>query len=170
MSNLIEQLRTAEESDGDTFLDMVESGLLRGAADALGAAEKRIEELDRTCTGLFDEAKRLQAKNERLKQRIEGLERDLDNERARGIHTCHSKCQRPLCVAHRRIEALERGRDIQKNNAKRWEELALQYKRENERLRAALRKYGMHGDKCGFTFCRCGLSEALAAVEGEGDA
>jgi histidinol-phosphate/aromatic aminotransferase/cobyric acid decarboxylase-like protein len=71
--------------------------------------------------------------------------------------------QDPLCLeAADRIEALE---------AENEEHMAA-YRRvaaERDRLRAALRKYGMHGDKCGFTFCRCGLSEALAAVEGEGD-
>ena len=37
-----------------------------------------------------------------------------------------------------RIEELEKGRDIQRGNAKRWEELALQYKRDNERLRVLI--------------------------------
>lgn len=36
----------------------------------------------------------------------------------------------------KRIAELERGRDIQKGNAERWEALAMQYKREIERLRA----------------------------------
>lgn len=39
-------------------------------------------------------------------QRIAELERDLENERARGIHTCHDQCERPLCVAQRRIAEL----------------------------------------------------------------
>ena len=36
----------------------------------------------------------------------------------------------------RQIERLTAGRDIQKDNAKRWEALAMQYKREIERLQA----------------------------------
>lgn len=40
-------------------------------------------------------------------QRIAALESELENERARGIHTCHNQCQRPLCVAQRRIVSLE---------------------------------------------------------------
>lgn len=39
-------------------------------------------------------------------QRIAALERDLKNERARGIHTCYDQCPRPLCVAHREIADL----------------------------------------------------------------
>lgn len=40
-------------------------------------------------------------------RRIADLESDLETERARGIHTCHDQCQRPLCVAGRRIRELE---------------------------------------------------------------
>lgn len=41
------------------------------------------------------------------RQRIAALESELATERARGIHTCHDQCQRPLCVAQRRIAELE---------------------------------------------------------------
>jgi hypothetical protein len=37
---------------------------------------------------------------------IERLRKALDNERARGIHTCHDNCQRPLCVSGREIDRL----------------------------------------------------------------
>jgi hypothetical protein len=40
-------------------------------------------------------------------QRIAALEGELENERARDIHTCHDQCERPLCVAQRRIRELE---------------------------------------------------------------
>jgi hypothetical protein len=40
------------------------------------------------------------------RQRIAALESELETERARGIHTCHDQCQRPLCVAQRRIAEL----------------------------------------------------------------
>jgi hypothetical protein len=63
--------------------------------------------------------------------RIEELERDLDNERARGIHTCHSKCQRPLCVAHRRIAELEAQCRFHIAEAKNADELVL---KENRKL------------------------------------
>jgi hypothetical protein len=81
--------------------------------------------------------------------RIEELERDLDNERARGIHTCHSKCQRPLCVAHRRIAELEAQCRFHIAEAKNADELVLKENRklltriaeleaENERLQEQL--------------------------------
>lgn len=37
---------------------------------------------------------------------IESLQRELDNERVRGVHTCSIYCDRPLCVARREIESL----------------------------------------------------------------
>ena len=37
---------------------------------------------------------------------IESLRRDLENERARGIHTCHDRCDRPMCVLRRERDAL----------------------------------------------------------------
>jgi hypothetical protein len=37
---------------------------------------------------------------------IERLGAELDNERARGVHSCGPNCQRPLCVANRRIAEL----------------------------------------------------------------
>ena len=40
----------------------------------------------------------------------------------------------PYLELEAEIERLERGRDIQKGNAERWEKLAIQYKREIERL------------------------------------
>src|SRR5690606_307951 len=40
-------------------------------------------------------------------QRIADLESDLETERARGIHTCHDQCQRPLCVAQRKAATWE---------------------------------------------------------------
>ena len=64
------------------------------------------------------------------------LKSELDNERARDIHSCGPHCQRMECQQRREIERLTKGRDIQKDNAKRWEALAMQYKREIERLQA----------------------------------
>ena len=41
---------------------------------------------------------------------------------------------------------------------------------EVEQLHEALRKYGMHkGDVCGFSFCRCGLKEAMERKEEDGE-
>jgi hypothetical protein len=37
---------------------------------------------------------------------IERLRKALENERARGIHTCHDQCGRPLCVAQRENDRL----------------------------------------------------------------
>lgn len=43
-----------------------------------------------------------------LAQEVESLRAELENEQARGIHTCHENCQRPLCVARRRVRELEK--------------------------------------------------------------
>jgi hypothetical protein len=54
-------------------------------------------------------------------QRIADLESELENERARGIHTCHDQCQRPLCVAGRRIRELEAlNAERNRQNAAAW--------------------------------------------------
>lgn len=44
---------------------------------------------------------------------LTALQRELDNERAREIHTCHDNCQRPMCV-------LRRERDAAQMDAARW--------------------------------------------------
>lgn len=79
-------------------------------AAALAAAQQRIACLpadwreDSSLETWFPfTAKQLAA----AQQRIAELERELENERARGIHTCHDQCQRPLCMARRRIAELE---------------------------------------------------------------
>ncbi len=46
-----------------------------------------------------DAIESLRAENARLTKQVANLE-------ARGIHTCHDKCQRPLCVAQRENERL----------------------------------------------------------------
>jgi hypothetical protein len=53
------------------------------------------------------EVGRLAGKLSIAEQRIAALESELSNERARDIHTCHDQCERPLCVAQRRIRELE---------------------------------------------------------------
>jgi len=81
------------------------------------------------------------------------------------VNRLAAKCDRKT----KRIAELERGRDIQKGNAERWEALAMQYKREIERLRALLppariiaNKYtGFHG--------HVELVRALAALNGVDD-
>lgn len=40
-------------------------------------------------------------------QATAALRRQIANLEARGIHTCHADCDRPLCVAQRRIVELE---------------------------------------------------------------
>jgi hypothetical protein len=40
-------------------------------------------------------------------ERISELEDELDNEMARGGHSCGPNCQRPLCVANRKIKRLD---------------------------------------------------------------
>ena len=46
----------------------------------------------------------IEAKDQRIAELIE----ELDNERARGIHSCGPHCKRPLCLANKRIAELER--------------------------------------------------------------
>lgn len=48
------------------------------------------------------ERKRMDAVNENA-----ALREELENEKARGVHTCHEGCQRPLCVAGREKRALK---------------------------------------------------------------
>ena len=42
----------------------------------------------------------------KLHDAIESLRRELENERARGIHTCHDRCDRQMCVLRRERDAL----------------------------------------------------------------
>lgn len=39
---------------------------------------------------------------------IKRLQDELDNEQARGIHTCHDKCLRPMCVLRRENKRLRK--------------------------------------------------------------
>lgn len=39
---------------------------------------------------------------------IEALRKEVANLEARGIHTCHTDCERPLCVARRENAALRK--------------------------------------------------------------
>lgn len=73
-----------------------------------------------------------------LIEEIDRLQDDLDNERAKGIHTCHSKCQRPLCVANRRIEELRAEVAQLNRNGITWREYYATEKAENEKLRAVV--------------------------------
>lgn len=79
---------------------------------ALEAAQQEIAELKEQRRNWLDtdlQAQTLVSIQRELtvaQQRIAALERDLKNERARGIHTCHDQCPRPLCVAHREIADL----------------------------------------------------------------
>jgi hypothetical protein len=82
-SELVRNLRMwgrPDETDHDDADTRVRRALCEEAASALTAAQ----------------------------QRIAALESELSNERARNIHTCHDQCERPLCVAGRRIRELER--------------------------------------------------------------
>ena len=44
---------------------------------------------------------------DRLRTKYEELEKKLRWYESGHIHTCHSECQRPLCIFGRRIDALE---------------------------------------------------------------
>jgi hypothetical protein len=114
--------------------------------------------------------------------RIEELERDLDNERARGIHTCHSKCQRPLCVAHRRIAELEGENERWKKQHESdvlyysgLEKTNADFLADNERLRTALQRIvdeippNQHKKWHHHHHYLVIARKALAAVEGDGD-
>ena len=63
-------------------------------------------------------------------------------------------------------ERMEMGREAAPWVIERVEELEA----EVDRLHEALRKYGMHkGDVCGFSFCKCGLKEAMKRAECDGE-
>jgi septal ring factor EnvC (AmiA/AmiB activator) len=69
---------------------------------------------------------------------IERLRAALANEQARGVHTCHEHCERPMCVMQRAIT--ERDSTIERlrarlGNVTAWRDT---YQAEIERLRAAL--------------------------------
>lgn len=53
-----------------------------------------------------------QANVDRLRE-VEALQLALDNEQAKGVHSCSVHCERPLCVMTRRAEAAEA-------DARRW--------------------------------------------------
>lgn len=116
------QLHTNHHNELANFIDRLQSALAAAKAysddletryhtahERLTAAQQRIAHLEARLAGERASSECGQMALEMLKGRIADLESELKNERARGIHTCHDQCERPLCVAQRRIAALESG-------------------------------------------------------------
>jgi len=54
---------------------------------------------------------RLQRELAAMTAERDALQEALDNEQARGIHTCHDDCQRPMCVLRRDLTAAQKDGD-----------------------------------------------------------
>jgi hypothetical protein len=115
MIDLVEQLRTAEESDGDTFLDMVEAGLLRRCADALEAKNRiiasqrivherdaaRIAELEVTALNWADSSLQKTERIAELEARSDGLTA------VREIHDLEAEVERLRAALENLLEPAE---------------------------------------------------------------
>ena len=62
---------------------------------------------DSPAARMLIELETLRAEKAAHAREVESLRLELDNERARGEHTCHAECDKPLCVMRRRAEAAE---------------------------------------------------------------
>lgn len=56
---------------------------------------------------------------------IEGIKEELENEQARGIHSCSPFCNRPLCVARRQIKYLQAEVEALREKLKKIRQCAL---------------------------------------------
>lgn len=64
-----------------------------------------------------------------------------------------------------RVEELEAKLYRKDERIKAWKQSSDEHEARVERLRAALKKYGMHREGCGWTFCKCGLAKTIEENE-----
>ena len=119
----------------------------KGSADAYRRdrdhALSRVEELEAKLYRKDERIKAWKQSSDEHEARVEALEGDLNIMRLQRDATHVSHC--PKCKESERLIERLQTRD--------------------ERLRAALKKYGMHREGCGWTFCKCGLAKTIEENE-----
>ena len=105
MPNCVDDLTDAKHLIERMAAD-IEAGkvIMQTMREVSKADQQRIEEMKGDKISLAKCHETSRAKD----RRIEELAEELDNEQARGIHSCGPNCKRPLCVANRQIAEYEK--------------------------------------------------------------
>lgn len=97
----------------------------REAKTALEAKDAEIARLEAKCDQRRDDLKQARDILDERFRDIARLKEELDNERAKGIHSCGPDCKRPLCVANKENERLRAALEEIANRPSSYDEVLM---------------------------------------------